>query len=399
MIFSYVPKKLKLAREDIALIHKYTNEPPKIAKNEELRRLIMSLVSLDPIKVKITAQALTNKEVEMVAGYIPHNYFNVEMKNLYTVFSARTTDRLCEILFNQWQDSYNNEKCNAFMRDIFRWDEHLIVLAQKRHMNEEMFDSVLQDKDIASRFGKELQKRRYVTGRTLAERLAYFGIRDDSKLCRDCEYLFYTYCERDDYLNIPKLDLLDLVKRYNQRGNSILKAFLQNFLAKLELKDLMGFRYLASFLQGVIGDNANTKERFDEFFAGFDPVLVRKYINWINLYKVEEYFGNDERSQLWKRYRYESVRRFNFSNAVVMEFEKYFAVEFLGQAMGPIYIFEKEYFAKNLAWRFNNNNNLEMRSILLHNSTWFYRKEHRGHWQADVHRVLIYNKITERLPI
>lgn len=397
MAFSYVPKRLKMAREDIALVHKYINESPKITKNEELRQLIVSLVSLDAIKVKVTAQVLSNKELDMVAGYIPHNYFNVDMKNLFTIFSARTTDRLCGILFNQWQDSYNNEKCNVFLREIIKWDEHLIVLAQKNHMNEEMFDSVLQDKDIAFRFGKELQKRKYVTARTLAERLTYFGIRDDSQLCRDCEFLFYTYCDKVDYLNIPKLDLLDLVKRYNRRGTSTLKAFLQNFLGKLELKELIGFRQLAVFLQGIIGDNANAKDKFEKFFIGFDPVLLRKYINWINLYKVEEFFGNDERSQLWKQYRFESVRRFNYSNAVIMEFEKYYAVEFLGQAMGPIYIYEKGYFERNLAQRFKNNNNLEMRSILLHSSSWFYRKEHRGYWQGDVHRTLINNKITERL--
>lgn len=399
MDFSYTPKRLMRAREDIVLLHQKTGEPPKMTKNEELRKLILSLVSLERFQVKLQAYALTSREIELVAGYIPHNYFNVDMKNLFQIFSYRSTDRLCQILFNQWQDSYHNRACNTFIRDILDYDEHLIVLVQSNHMSETMFDSVLQDRDIALRFGREIKKKDLPGRKSLADRMEFFGIRRDSQLYLDCEFLFYTYCDKEDYLNVEKIVLLNLVKQYRKRREETLKDFLQNFLSKLELNELYPFKELAVFLQTVTGDNGEYKSKFENFFNGFNPVLVRKYINWINRYKVEEYFGYDERSRFWKQYRFESVRKFDYSNAVVMEFERYYAVEFLGQAMGPIYMYPKEYFEKNIIKRFGWNDNQQMRQDLLHNSTWAYRKEHRGYWQGDVHSTLIDNKITERLDI
>lgn len=399
MNFSYTPKRLQCAKEDIVLIHQKTSEAPKMTKNEELRKMILSLVALEQFQVKPQAYALTSREIDLVAGYIPHNYFNVDMKNLFRIFTYRSTDRLCQILFNQWQDSYHNRACNKFMREILVYDEHLIVLAQNNHMPETMFDSVLQDHDIATRFGKEIKKRNFTGKKSLAERLAYFGIRGDSQLYLDCEFLFYTYCDKEDYLNVQKLSLLNLVKQYSKRSQETLKDFLQNFLSKLELKELLSFKELAMFLQTITGDNGENKSKFENFFNAFDSLLVRKYINWINLYKVEEYFGYDERSSFWKQYKFESVRKYSYSNAVVMEFERYYAVEFLGRAMGPIYMYSKDYFEKNIIMRFKWNDNQQMRQELLHNSTWVYRKEHRGYWQGDVHSILIHNRITERLNI
>ena len=74
MSFSYFPKKLKKAKEEIILLHKNANEAIEVSDNEELRNLIMSLVKLEKFQIRPRAYALTNKEVEVVAGYIPHNY-------------------------------------------------------------------------------------------------------------------------------------------------------------------------------------------------------------------------------------------------------------------------------------------------------------------------------------
>ncbi len=397
MFFSYVPEKIKRAREDIALLHKNVNEPIEVSDNEELRQLIMSLVKLEKYQIRPRAYALSNKEIEMVAGYIPHNYYNVTMENLFEIFSIRSSESLCRVLLNHWQESYQNENCNAFMRGILKYDENLISLVLRNNMDEVLFDSILSDRDIPARFCMEIKKHYFPAGKSLMDKLSFFGIREDSKLSGECRFLFYTICNREDYLAIAKIDLLNLVKQYNRRGQSVLRSFLQNFLEKLSLRDLVPFRELADYLKTIVGENVGTKEKPNVFFEGFQSDLIQKYNDWINLYKVEEYFGNDERSRFWRQYHFKSVRKFKYSNSVVMEFDKYYAVEFLGQAMGPIYIYERNYFEHYIIKKFGCNDNSHMRQELLHDSNWFYRKEHRGYWQNDVRLVLINNRITNRI--
>ena len=399
MYFSYVPRKLKQAREDIAILHNSVNEPIRVTDSGELRNLIMSLVKLEKYQIRPRAYALSNKEIEAVAGYIPHNYYSVNMDNLFEIFTLRSSERLCRVLFNQWQESYQNRACNGFMRRILRFDENLISLILSNNMDETIFDSVLSDSNVALRFGMEVNKRTFAGRKTLADKLSYFGIREESKLCTDCKFWFYTYCSKQDYLAVEKTELLKLAMQYNRHGQTALRKFLSNFLEKLTLRELIWFRTLADYLKTIIGDNVTDKEKLKSFFVGVQPFLEQKYIDWINLYKVEEYFGNDDRSRFWRQYHFKSVRKFNYSNSVVMEFERYYAVEFLGQAMGPIYIYSKDYFENYIIYKFRNNDNLHMRQELYQGRKWFFRKEHRGNWQKDVHSVLIRNSITNRIDL
>jgi hypothetical protein len=81
-----------------------------------------------------------------------------------------------------------------------------------------------------------------------------------------------------------------------------------------------------------------------------------------------------------------------------MEFEKYYAVEFLGDSMGPIYFYNKEIFDKYVRRWMRIYNNSELRQQLYHSPNLYsYRKEHRGDWQWSVHSVLISNHITEKV--
>ena len=82
-----------------------------------------------------------------------------------------------------------------------------------------------------------------------------------------------------------------------------------------------------------------------------------------------------------------------------MEFDTYYAVEFLGQGMGPLYIYPRDYFERYIINRFRNNDNSHMRHLLLYDKNWFYRKEHRGYWESDVQSMLIRNRITNRINI
>jgi hypothetical protein len=249
------------------------------------------------------------------------------------------------------------------------------------------------DDDIAILYGKEINKRNFAMGISFKEKLNFLGVRYDSRLYHDCEFLFYTYCGKEDYLAVEDLKLLSVINKYNEK---MLKSFLENFLSLLSLKELERFAQLANYMNKMIGDN------IDIFFENMPLAIKEKYIDWINIYKVIQYFGYDERSQFWKNYRFKHVSKYRYSNSVVMEFENYVAIEFLGQAMGPIYIYEKEYYNSNVKYWFANKtyDNSEMRTKLYRGTDYVhhgYRKIHNGYWQGDVNRYLVRNRITEHI--
>lgn len=393
MYFNFVPKRLIQSREDISIIHANKRTPVAIQPNDELMKLIKRLASLELYQVRKNAFALSNEEAMKVAGYLPHNYYDVEMQNLFLVFRYRSNKEMCYILYNEWQDSYTDTSCNKYMRELLNYDENFIMMIRNNHLKESDFFEFLENSDIAYRLGRETYNHQFREGATLGDKLNYFGIRNNSRLYRNCAFLFFTYCEREDYLAVSKSELLTFIKKY---GPGQLKSFLNNFLIRLELKDLQEFSEIAKYLISQTGEK-NT-DKFNTFFADFQSDLVAKYINWINIYKVYQYFGNDIRSNFWKRYRFDNITYYNYSNAVVMEFKNYYAVEFLGHNMGPIYIYEKEIFNQSVRRWFSVLNNSDLRSALFNNSQlYFYRKPHQGRWQYEVNSVLLRYNITERL--
>lgn len=235
--------------------------------------------------------------------------------------------------------------------------------------------------------------------KTLAEKFKFFGINEDSKLYRDCADVFYTFCRKEDYLEADQAELLNIIKKYELRNRPLLKAFLLNFLGKLKLTELGKFRELARYFESLVGEARKPKESYKFLFEDMPEALIEKYVDWINRCRIEQYFDNDERSEFWKQYRFVNVQRYNKSNAVVMEFKEYIAVEFLGQAMGPIYFYSKEYFEKKLKGQFMLLENAPMRQYLLHQSRYGKedRIEHRGYWQYNVESYIIQHHITRKV--
>lgn len=401
MDFSFIPKRLQQSREEISLQHKKTKNRPKLAMDDQFRKFIQTLSSLKSRQVKARAFSLSDSEIDSVAAYIPHNYYDVNMKNLFLIFESRSTERVCSILFDQWQESYQNKECNKFICDSLDVDKYLQECVQQRHMSIELFKSIVQDENIPGRLLKEIIHHPYLKGQKLSDKMEFLGIQEGTLLRTECEFQFYVFCEKDDYLIASKLELLEIVKKYTKRNYAMLKTFLKNFLSKLELKDLQNFQALAEYLQSITGDNVANRKQFNNFFQEFAPVLVKKYIDWTNLFKIQRFFGWDERSRFWKQYRFITVQKYRASNSIIMEFKDYYAVEFLGKRMGPLYIYPKGYFENKLKYRLNRYDNAQMRHELLHNTDdrVRYRKAHQGDWQSDVHNHLIYHHITERLAL
>lgn len=393
MDFSYNPKRLIEAANDIALQHKKKREVNYTTPNDKLRALIERIVSLELYQVKQNALALSEEDVLLIAGYLPHNYYNVEMKNLFLVFGYRSSQQTCEVLYEQWQSAYDNEQCNKYMQEQLIQNEKFIMLMRGNNLSEQIFNEILSADIIPSRFGKECVNRQFPSGYSLLNKMNYFGVQGNTRLYHDCQFLFYTFCNKQDYLAASKSELLSVIQKY---GDVALKEFLYRFLRMLSLAELEQFYEMARYFSISLGEITTSKGK--TFFSDASDEIREKYRDWLNRFKINQYFGNDSRSRFWKQYQFKSVEKYNISNAVLMEFEKYYAIEFLGDSMGPIYFYEKEIFENHIRRWMKMFNNAELRQQLYHRPNLHsYRKEHRGNWQWSVNSVLISNRITEKV--
>lgn len=156
------------------------------------------------------------------------------------------------------------------------------------------------------------------------------------------------------------------MKTVGKYGVEYLRLFLDNFLETYTLRELVDkkFMNLARILMEHTGENGTQK--WKTFFENVGYSIESKYNYWINIYKIDEIFGLDERSNFWRNYQFEFVKKYNYSNSIVMEFKNHYVVEFLGKANGPMYVYRKMdgYFEKNVRYWFTIYNNQEIRRKL-----------------------------------
>ena len=393
MTFSFQPKKLIQEREQICKDHPFEEDTLEIEINDDLKKLIFTIVGLELYQVKPFSMAMSEKDVLRVIGYLPHDYYNVDLKNLFLVFGYRTSKKGCALLYKEWQNRYDNKICNSFMVQQLSTNEDLILLTRDLKYGETFFEELLKSDSIPIKIGNICLSYSFPDNYSLAEKLSIFQIEPDSVLFHDIEFLFYTYCSKSDYINASIVSLQKTIEKYKDK---YLKAFLVNFLGKLSLRELDQFVSIGRYLDGRLGDaeSSNCKA----FFSALPPGICEKYHNWIIRIKINEVFGNDERSIFWRKYRFVSrPQRYMYSNSVSMEFEDYIVVEFLGKAMGPMYFYEKAIFYNHIQRYMTRSTNSDLRQTLLHTHLFDERIEHRGEWQYKTDRMLISRHITERL--
>ena len=392
----FFPKRLTETKEQVNIQHPLEREVPIICKNDELYRLINEIVSLELFQVKTYSLTLSEDDVFKVIGYIPHNYYGVKLDNLFLVFKYRSTKRICDFLYKEWQSCYDNRTCNKFMESLLVDNEDWILLTRKINFGERVFKEILSSDNIPIKMGIECLKYKASNTVSLEEKAKHFYIDNNTVLFHDIERLFYTFCTREDYL---VADLFRLEKTISKFNDQTLIIFLNNFLSKLTLNELDRFISIGKYLDNRLGDVESTKCR--NFFINSPIQIWEKYHNWIIRIKINDVFGNDERSVFWRGYKFVSrPQRFYQSNSVSMEFENYIVVEFLGQAMGPMYFYKKDVFNSVIYKFMKRQNNQELRQTLYHNpKLYVYREIHSGYWQGKIHRLLIRERITEKLDL
>lgn len=397
----YIPNKLISTKKEIIQKHKHINDVHIDKEDSDLRTLINRLVCLNEKDIKREAFALENNEIDSIAAYIPVNYYNVDMSNLFAIFTYRAEKRFFEILYNAWQDHFRNNECNAF---IYHWLNN----------NDEIFGSILDISlkeeyrkmlirgDVIQGFGEYVKDNINKTDKQLKEILEPWKLSYGRSLLWEMKFLLYTYCPRKYYFMISKEELLSFVKQYYVKKDGSFKKFVVNFVTELKLVELEKYDDIGNYLLGAIG-NPGTPEFFD-FFGDTPEKIVTKYTDWINRLIIDDVFENDERSLFWREFRFKSVTKYDRSNSVVMDMGKYYVTEFLGRAMGPMYFYKKDIFDEKVKKWFVNRDNKQLRSALFnHEDYYFIRQEHKKpygneyYWQGQVADILQRYNMTRRI--
>ena len=357
----YYPSKLSVIKNKIVREHENAVAIPIIKKEDDLKQLIMQIVKLDSKSVKAYSLSMNDVDVLRVSTYLPHNYYGVPLHNLFLVFKYRSNPISCNALYKEWQNSYNSKNCNDFILDLLQTDNNMIEVTSKYNYQGEEYQTVLKKANKPVAFGKFCLEHTFPARFTLEKKASFFGVEADSKLFHDMESLFYTYCNKKDYLD-AKNQLEEIVRKYS---DVYLRMFLINFLSVMSIVELDGFERLGRYLNGKLG-SVDTKSCAG-FFDGMRKDLWIKYRTWMIRLFVNEIFGLDERSVFWRDYSFVSKpTHYKRTDCVVMEFEDFYSIEFLGKGMGPWYLIGKDLYTNRIQRHvLTENNSSELKSYLF----------------------------------
>lgn len=399
----YIPQRLLKLRREIAAQHQSQKEYQDINFDSESELFIRELVKVDEKYLKVKAYSLDELEKRRLAAYIPVNNYKVDMYNIFEIYQYISTKDLAEVLYRNWQNSYKNLDCNNFMQVLCLQDEAFVQMLEEKHLSKEIFRNILNENAVVEGLIQIIKGYESQKNISFEEKLNYFGVKEESVLFRECKILYFTECEEKEYLDIPKEELVDLVKKYEKGNSDFLKKFLKNFLEKLSLANLIKFDNLAYYFQNTIDVDSN-KNKHEQIFRDIPENLIKKYQDWINIYRLDKYFGTDERSLFWREYRMNKVTKNEISKSIVMEFDDYIIVEFLGQGKGPMYMYDKKYYNDKLKYRVMYGKHHEITQLLYQDTdNALIREEHRGAygtkngWDKKFHGIISEYHVTEHI--
>lgn len=360
----------------------------------ETEVLVKRLAKTSDDMLKATALSLSDREVDILAGYLPYNHYRLNLIKLCHILKYRMTDRACRTLFSQWQESFNNRDCNAFLKALAKSSRAFKRLLERNRIPEVVFIRILEGQNIPLGFDEQLIGKRFLNGTDFANRLRYYGIIENSYLDIECKRSLMAFCGRSDYLECSEENILYIIRGYDIY---MLRNFVMNFLSKMDLWELQTYPEIAEYLRSVI--EGRRADGLREFFENTEPAIAEKYLNWINIHKINMYFGNDERSCFWRQYKFVNVIKFHASNVVIMEFEKYVVIEFLDIENSMLCICDKHSFRQYFYLRLNSMSETELyRYVLANREKIEYLRNHTGRWESNVNSTINKKQMGEKLP-
>ncbi|MCF0228855.1 MAG: hypothetical protein HUJ76_04070 [Parasporobacterium sp.] len=374
----FVPEKLIQTRTDIC------KDPDPAEKDSKLEGLVRRLSGISGHMAKAAAVSLSDKEVQALVSYLPFNDFGIDEKPVFEILKNRMDRKACQNLFASWQDSFDNSDCNYFIKKLVVSDSNFKELLGEYNIDSRVFFRILNSRNIPLSYDEELIGKHFTSGEDFDNRLRRFGVVQNSLLEMECKRALLTFCGKADYLDCSDDNILYIVRDYDPY---MFSKFLMNFLDKMDIWELQIYSGLAEYTRGIIGHKRSAS--FASFFEGADKELTDKYLNWINIHKINRYFDNDQRSRFWKQFRFDNVIRYSESNTVVLDMGQYIALEFLGETNGTIYICTREIFRDYFYPRLNTSDGYELSLFFQKNKNLCaVSRSHSGKWQAHLKNII-----------
>ena len=389
----FTPERLIESRKKIEALHVPEEAYDFASPGKDLELLVRRLLDTQDEMLIAVGMSLSDRETLMLAGYLPHNFYEVPEKKLFCALKKRMDGAACEVLFREWQEEFGNLPCNQFLRELAEQSPGFQSVLTRHHIKPALFIQILISRNIPLAFDQLLIGAVFANGAEFENKLQYYGVAPQSYLDVECKRALLTFCEKEDYFSCSEENLLDIIKTYDEY---MLKKFVFNFLDKLSLSELEYYPALAAHMRKVTGHR--NSRNFQQFFEGADEAQIQHFIDWINIFKLNTYFEGDERSQFWKQFRYLNVVRYPVSNVVVMEFDDCVAVEFLGDKKGTIYICDKDFFMQNFYNQLDRMDNEELRGFFkARKDLCIDARSHMGRWQSHISGILVKRGIAEKI--
>lgn len=341
MAFGYLPQKLLDVEEKIKKIHLVKEAENREDESQmDLYSLIMEIVSWRAENIKPNIFSMTFDKVKKVIAYIPSNKFDVDLDNLMMVYEYRKNDKVARLLFDEWQKAYNNADCNKYVEKLFIEDDEFRKCLEKMQLNQSEIKSIFSGDSIPIKFGEIIISRK-IQEFSMVDKINGFGIDPLKTLGRDIYKYFYTYCDAQDYLILSSSMIISVIVEYDIK---FLRLFLSNFLKRLSISELKKYDELLIYLMKVIGIKGS--KLYEVFFESIKDKTKTSYDEWVTEYTIRINFGeNDERTLFWKQFRYSEIpSKYKRSDALVFKTKQFCFIEFVGEQLGPIYWFDREYF-------------------------------------------------------
>lgn len=392
----FAPKALASVRVEVRKKHPKMDEVAEYQTDSAFLDQIKKWSQMSKEEIESEAVLIPMRQIRKLARYVPGNSLHVPMRNLIRIVFLRATKDIAGMLFGQWQDFYQNKDLCFLLYQLCKDKKNITEdIFLQCQLTDEQLMRWLKSSDIPYTVGRDCATI-FGERKPFQERLSDRHISPNGKLGRSCSERFLTFCTREDYLDYSDQEMRSLIGKYSEQT---MLLFLLNILEKLEVQDFRLYYFCGSYLRDHFTGNVDSdscRRIFKKFPAGHEL----KYRRWQNYILVKDSFAandGDERLQFWSQYVPYSMNAYRNaeSESLVMEFECYTIVEFTTATMGPLYIYRKDVFERNIKKYLKQMDNQELRHLLYNELKRYYemRIVHNDNWQWKTSRYLTAHSI------
>ncbi len=394
---NYIPIKLKEVKAEIRKVHESKGSMPSVSESE-LRKQLKYICGLTASDADRYGSLLPMSSLIILADYIVTDFLKVDTENIVHILKMRMNNDLFNVIFIKWTDKF--KECSIGCRRLIRYSldnkEKCGINFISEHDLDNQLEKWIDSGEILMEVCMSMCKIKDTKKmKTLHEAAEYYGIAGSvlEKLSAD---LYYCCCNSEEYIINGDSRIYSLVNEYTAYPRN---RFIHNFMRVLNVEEMLSFPKVWQFIYNFVGE-PNSKKCEGYFNDCEDRCnLTAKYSQWYYIRQIYDIFGDGERARYWKGRIYDYglepngiyCRFYSQSNVLILTFMNYVVIEFKKE--GPLYIFTKGYFDKNISRLCQSNySNMNLRQALYHRHTgkegFKNRIEHRGDWRNQVDIIL-----------